>query len=131
DDPVIRHAFVVNNTTAGFFGLNGGIIPCNAFADNADGAAACGAASQFGFRAPDIVLNARVDQQWGFAGVSAAMHDVSGAYYTPGATVSVNNGHPADKWGWAAAAGGRVKPPRGGAILANLRGAPRPPPPHA
>src|SRR5262249_52031535 len=112
----------VNNAFAGFFGLNAAVLPCNAFAENVDGAAACGTAAQFGFRAPDIVLNARVDQQWGFAGVSAAMHDVSGAYYTPGATVSVNNGHPADKWGWAAAAGARFNLPGGDSIGANVCG---------
>ena len=34
-----------------------------------------------GFRVPDIVANLRVDQAWGFAGISAALHDASGAYY--------------------------------------------------
>jgi len=115
----------INNTTAGFFGINGGIVPCNAFAENADGVTVCGAGAQFGFRVPDVILNARVDQQWGFAGVSAAMHDLSGAYYTPGGVTAaaVNNGHPADQMGWAAAAGVKFNLPGGDMIGANVCGA--------
>ena len=41
----------------------------------ADGPAA------FGFRVPDIIANLRLDQAWGFVGISAALHDASGAYY--------------------------------------------------
>ena len=64
-----------------------------------------GAGGGFGFRVPDVVANLRVDQAWGFAGISAALHDASGAYYlTPN---NVNNGHPEDKYGWALAAGAR------------------------
>jgi hypothetical protein len=48
--------------------------------------------------------NLRVDQAWRFAGVSAATHDASGGYY--GGVNCVNNGHPADKLGWAVAVGG-------------------------
>ena len=59
----------------------------------------------FGFRVPDVVANLRVDQAWGFAGVSAALHDASGAYYnTPNV---VNNGHPEDRYGWALAGGAK------------------------
>ena len=35
--------------------------------------------ANFGFRVPDIIANLRVDQAWGFAGISAALHDASGA----------------------------------------------------
>ena len=70
----------------------------------------------FGFRVPDFIANLRVDQAWGFAGISAALHDVSGAYY--GSDVAVNavnafpaggvaNGHPADRYGWALAGGAK------------------------
>ena len=52
---------------------------------------------------PDIIANLRVDQAWGFAGISASLHDASGAYYATPKTV--NNGHPADKYGWALAGG--------------------------
>jgi hypothetical protein len=112
----------INNTIAGFFGVNAGVVPCNGLTNNADGAVTCAAANQFGFRVPDVVLNARVDQQWGFAGVSAAMHDVSGAYYTPGGvqTASINNGHPADKMGWASAAGVKFNLPGSDSIGANV-----------
>jgi hypothetical protein len=124
EDPSVRHATTINNTTAGFFGINGGVVPCDGLTNNADGATVCGAPAQFGFRVPDVILNARVDQQWGFAGVSAAMHDVSGAYYTPGGvtTAAVNNGHPADTLGWAAAAGARFNLPGGDTIGANVCG---------
>ena len=61
--------------------------------------------ANFGFRVPDVVANLRVDQAWGFAGISAALHDASGAYYnTPNV---VNNGHPEDKYGWALAGGAK------------------------
>ena len=39
----------------------------------------------------------RLDQAWGFVGVSAALHDASGGYY--GAIEG--NGHPSDKFGYA------------------------------
>jgi hypothetical protein len=51
-----------------------------------------------GNRAPDVVGNVRVDQAWGFAQLSAAAHNVSATYYTPGLETS---GHPDDKWGFA------------------------------
>ena len=60
---------------------------------------------------PDIVVNGRVDQAWGFAGISAAIHEASGAYYL--APNSVNNGHPADKIGWAVSAGASFNLPGG------------------
>jgi len=52
---------------------------------------------------PDVVGALRVDQAWGYAQVAAALHDASGAYY--GTADNVNNGHPADKFGFAATAG--------------------------
>jgi hypothetical protein len=87
---------VVDATTAGFFAVNGVVASDTAFSQNTGGN---------GFRMPDIVTNLRVDQPWGFAGVSAAIHEASGAYYlTPDI---VNNGRPADKLGWAFAVGGK------------------------
>ena len=67
----------------------------------------------FGFRVPDIIANLRLDQAWGFVGISAALHDASGGYY--GANTATNvppfggvgNGHPADKYGWALAGGAK------------------------
>jgi hypothetical protein len=64
----------------------------------------------------DPVFNLRLDQAWGFVGVSAALHDASGGYYSspvaapalgscPGSTganqVLETCGHPGDKFGWA------------------------------
>jgi hypothetical protein len=97
EDPATHKSFTFDATAPAFFGLNGAVVTDNAFTSNA------ATGGGFGFRVPDIVANLRVDQPWGFAGVSAAMHDASGAYYgTPNGTV---NGHPADKYGWAAATG--------------------------
>jgi hypothetical protein len=84
--------------------VNGVVLGDNAFSQQA-------AVGQNGFRMPDVIANLRVDQAWGFAGVSVAVHDASGAYYqTPN---NVNNGHPADKLGWAVAVGGLLNLPGG------------------
>src|SRR5262249_17750570 len=65
-----------------------------------------------GQQAPDVVGALRIDQAWGYAQVSAALHDSSGGYYTaantgnPGVgcvagTNCTNFGHPPDAWGYA------------------------------
>lgn len=60
---------------------------------------------------PDIVANLRVDQAWGSAQVSGALHNVKAQYYgTPGG-VSGQQGHPDDDWGWAVTAGMTLKMP--------------------
>src|SRR5262249_25392707 len=56
-----------------------------------------------GPQAPDVVGNLRIDQAWGYAQVSAALHDASGGYY--GVVNSTVNGHPSDKWGFAVTGG--------------------------
>src|SRR5215813_11320540 len=85
EDPVTRKAGTVDGNNIGFWAANGATGPDNAFAVNgAPGVAA----TQFGFRMPDIVINGRVDQAWGFAGISAAIHDVSGAYYSTATAVA-------------------------------------------
>jgi hypothetical protein len=62
----------------------------------------------------DPVANLRLDQQWGFVGVSAALHDASGGYYATGTQPLVEgNGHPGDKFGWAVQAGGLLNSPFG------------------
>jgi hypothetical protein len=56
-----------------------------------------------GAQAPDVVGVLRIDQAWGYAQVSGALHDASGGYYlTPDVTTS---GHPDDKWGFALTGG--------------------------
>jgi hypothetical protein len=98
----------IDVTRALFFDVNGIILSDNAFNQNPG----------FGFRNPDIVANLRVDQAWGFFGISGALHDSSGAYFaTPN---NVNNGHPADRLGWAAAVGGALNLQGGDQIGANF-----------
>jgi Porin subfamily len=104
-----NRAAVLDTNVANFFNANGATTGDNAFSAQAAGLN--------GFRMPDIIANLRVDQAWGFAGVSAAVHDASGAYYGSNAAVGfgggVNNGHPADKLGWAVAVGGQLNLPGG------------------
>jgi hypothetical protein len=50
----------------------------------------------------DPIANVRIDQEWGFWGLSGALHDASGGYY--GATEAT--GHPPNIWGWAVTTGG-------------------------
>jgi hypothetical protein len=109
EDPANRRGNTLDVTLAGFF-PTGAAPPLtdNAYGPNTGG---------FGFRMPDVIANLRVDQAWGFAGVSVAVHNVSGAYY--GAN-NVNNGYPSDRLGWAGAVGGALNLPGGDRIGANL-----------
>jgi hypothetical protein len=111
EDPNVHNRGNTFDITApGFFAINGGTVTDNAFNSQS--------ASNNGFRLPDVIANLRVDQAWGYAGVSGAIHDVSGAYWlNPN---NVNNGHPADKIGWAAAAGFQLNLPGGDGIGANF-----------
>src|SRR5262249_371053 len=72
----------------------------------------------------DPRFNLRLDQAWGFIGASAALHDASAAYYggsrtdaTTGALSAAplleGNGHPGDKFGYAATVGFLVNDPLG------------------
>jgi Porin subfamily len=121
EDPANRRGGTQDLNLLGFWGINGGTIPDNAFAQNG---AAGAAPTAFGFRMPDIIINGRVDQAWGFAGISAAIADASGAYYSTATTGaganSVNFGHPADKIGWAAAAGANFNLPGGDNVGFNV-----------
>src|SRR3954452_6137615 len=85
EDPINHrsNSGVFDVTNPNFFNFAAS-LPDNAF-DNQ-------AAAMFGFRVPDMVVNLRVDQAWGFAGISAVLHNASGAYYGTGN--NVNNGHP-------------------------------------
>jgi Porin subfamily len=64
-----------------------------------------------GMRMPDVIVNLRYDQSWGYISVSGAVHDLAGAYF--GTPNNVNNGHPTDKKGWAVGAGALFKLPGG------------------
>src|SRR5215213_4280487 len=97
EDPATRKNAVSDLSVAAFF-------PINAAPTNDNGLSVNAGAN--GFRVPDIIANLRVDQAWGYASVTGALHDVSGAYWnTPNV---VNNGHPPDKYGWAAAVGALI-----------------------
>ena len=82
EDPASRGKTTID-ATAAFFAANGAIVNDNALTVNT------GAGGGFGFRVPDVVANLRVDQAWGFAGVSGLIHDASGAYYgTPNSSTT-------------------------------------------
>jgi len=60
----------------------------------------------------DSVVNLRIDQSWGYAAVSGAIHNDSGGYYNnainstnPAFVNTVAQGHPGDSWGWAGSVG--------------------------
>jgi hypothetical protein len=101
EDPATRKGGgTVDLTCPDFFPLNAAPAQDNGMTNNG---APCAAPTAFGFRVPDVIANLRVDQAWGYASVTGALHDASGAYWqTPNV---VNNGHPPDKYGWAVAAG--------------------------
>jgi hypothetical protein len=63
-----------------------------------------------GFQAPDIVANLRVDQAWGSAQLSGALHQVNMSYYG-NLTTDTTTGHADDKLGWALAAGIKLNAP--------------------
>jgi hypothetical protein len=81
-----RQVGVVDGTTGAAWGFNGAVT-----------------ADTGGNQVYDFVANLRVDQPWGYFGISGALHDVRGAYYTTNALA-----HPDDKWGWAVGAGGQI-----------------------
>jgi hypothetical protein len=79
------------------------------------------ATSNQGIGIPDIVGNVRLDGAWGYAGISAALHQVAGGSYTafPGAALGCSPAgasackEPSDRLGWAIAGGGDVFVPTG------------------
>ena len=72
--------------------------------------------AQAGSSVPDVVGNLRVDQAWGYLSLSAAAHQSKALYYGSAGNTApgggdpglVPNGHPQDKWGWAAQVASRV-----------------------
>jgi hypothetical protein len=102
---------------------------------------------------PDLFVNLRTDQSWGYFAVSATAHNVDATYYTQSGTsaslatsgvpgysctaagfaggVGAANtplsscGHPSDKVGWAVNAGGEVRIPMGGGLTDRIGAAGR------
>ncbi len=68
-------------------------------------------ANNHGNETPDIVGNLRVDQAWGSAQISGALHLNQAAYYVFSQPAGTVTAHPDDKWGWAVAAGLLLKMP--------------------
>jgi hypothetical protein len=96
-------AGVVDGFVGGAFAANGVVVTDTA-----------------GLNMPDIIGNLRVDQSWGYAAISGAMHRVAGQYY--GTPNLPGNGHPDDKYGWAIQAGGLMNLPGGDSIGASFVG---------
>jgi hypothetical protein len=63
-----------------------------------------------GNEVPDIVGNLRVDQAWGSAQVSGALHLNQATYYL-NPPANTRTAHPDDKWGWAVGVGLLLKMP--------------------
>jgi hypothetical protein len=72
---------------------------------------AANASDNHGNEVPDIVGNLRVDQAWGSAQVSGALHLNQAQYYGVPVAPAGQQGHPDDKWGWAVGAGILLKMP--------------------
>jgi hypothetical protein len=103
EESYARGKSVVNVNGSGYFSLN-----------NASGAGTGPLSAQAGNLTFDGVGNLRIDQVWGYASISGAVHQVKGLYYgfsgannapfggDPGFIAA---GHPSDKLGYAVQAG--------------------------
>jgi len=60
-----------------------------------------------GVRMPDFIGSLRINQAWGSAGISGAIHDISAGYF--GTANSSINPHPDSKFGWAVSGGAEFK----------------------
>jgi hypothetical protein len=93
--PMSRGFMVSNLSEAGTWGVLG----APAYGDNSD------------VEVFDPILALRIDQAWGYAQVSGALHQTNGGYYGTTdignslGTTGVDAGHPANKFGWATTAG--------------------------
>jgi len=62
-----------------------------------------------GWLYPDVIGALRIDQAWGYAQISAALHEANAGYYQSGGTTLAtgiqNNGHPGNATGFAIAGG--------------------------
>ena len=110
EDPATRKGGgTVDVTDAAFFGPNGAIVNDNGLTINN---------ANFGFRVPDIIANLRLDQAWGFVGISAALHDASGPTMRrrTWSTTAIRK----IKYGWALAGGAKFNLPGGDMVGFNV-----------
>ena len=84
-------------------------LATSAVVDGTNGAFGLGttATEAAGHGMPDIVGQLRIDQNWGYLGISGAVHQVAGRYFG----TSGVQAHPEDKYGWAAQVGGELNLP--------------------
>ncbi|MBV8752795.1 MAG: porin [Hyphomicrobiales bacterium] len=73
---------------------------------------ACATGDYAAQQVPDIVSSLRVDQAWGSAQISGALHQVRGNFYGNDVQATITQGptaftgvRPGDAWGWAVAGG--------------------------
>jgi hypothetical protein len=96
-----------------------GVIDGTGIGFGAGGATATDTAGQ---NMPDVVGQLRIDQNWGYLGVSGAVHKVAGRYFGISGGPPPPVFHPDDKYGWAAQVGGLVNLPWGDEIGASFVG---------
>jgi Porin subfamily len=95
-DPGITPPGAVPGDVMGAPGTNGALLPSTT-----------NAAGYGGWQMPDVVANLRVDQAWGSAQVSGAIHQVNAGYYlTPPAS-----GSPSNAYGFAISGGLKLNAP--------------------
>ena len=113
--PVFAYTAMLGNGVTATLSLEDYSERRTAVVDLATGApftiGAANASDNHGNEVPDIVGNLRVDQAWGSAQVSGALHLNQANYYLTPAAPGGQQGHPDEKWGWAVGAGILLKMP--------------------
>ena len=101
EDPGSHNRFgVADNSLAGFFAFGVNTATDTGLSNQS--------LSARGLNMPDVVGNVRLEQTWGYLGVSGAVHQVAGAYYGTGAVLgNVGAGHPDNKLGYAVSGAGK------------------------
>jgi hypothetical protein len=94
----------------GFYVLNANFSTSGAF-NSSFGPGLGASADNSSVFSLDPVVALRIDQAWGYAQISGALHGDSGGYYGSvqqtgnGFVSGIDAGHPGDKFGWATSAG--------------------------
>jgi len=98
----------------GFSGTIAAEVQRRTYIENGDGILSARSANTLsvnyeGHDYPDLVANLRVDQAWGSAQISGALHNVAATYY--GGASGEWAGHPSDELGFAVSAGLKLNAP--------------------